>query len=152
MTHRAEQIVDAVVSAIRSSAPSTVKVYAHRRLSLAEDQDELPAISVDFGEDQPFDDDGASNMAFIDSLLNINITAIVSGAEERDLKADLLRHRREVHVSLMSDRTLGLGFVVDTRYLGADSPEIDTDGEFLVGSLTSTWAIHYRMNIADPGN
>lgn len=150
--HRADQIIDAAVTAIQAAVPSTIKVYAHRRLSLGEDQDELPAISVDFGGDEPLDDDGASNMAFIDSLLTVNVVAVLAAGEERDLKTDLLDMRRKIHVAMMTDRTLGLAFVADTRYQGAEDPEFFTENEALLGSLSTSWAVHYRMNIADPGD
>lgn len=150
--HRADQIIAAVANLIRTAAPSTISVFEHRRLSVDADQDELPAISVDFGPDSPLDDDGASNLSFIDSLLTVNTTSVAESFEEQDLKSQLLDMRRRIHIGIMSDRSLGLPFVVDTRYQGAEEPEYSTQSEFLSGSLSSAWAVHYRMNIADPGD
>lgn len=129
--------------------PLGVKVYAHRRLSLAADQDELPAISVDFGEDNPQQE---LSGAIFDSLLSCQITAIVARPEEPDVKTELLDLRRRIHIALMADRTLGLSFVINTHYGGTEAPELDVSGDAVVGWLTSVWNAYYRMNIADPGD
>lgn len=149
MAHRADQIIDAIVSAIESQVgPTGVHVYSHRRLTLAEDQDELPAISVDFGEDTP----ATENVSYIDSLLSCQITGIVSAHEEQDLRSELLDLRRQVHIALMADPTLGLSFVVTAHYGGADEPVVDASGETIIGAYTSTWTVYYRMNYTDPGD
>lgn len=151
MTHRADQIIDAIVTAISAQVYATgVKVFAHRRYSLAADQDELPAISVDFGEDNPVDVDETGG--YFDSLLSVPITSIVALPEEADVRAELLDLRRQSHIALMSDRTVGLSFVINTHYGGAEPPEIDVDGDLVVGSLTGVWIVYYRMNISDPGD
>jgi hypothetical protein len=149
MSHRVETIIGAVLAAVRNEAPSNISVFSHRALSLSEQQGQLPAISIEFGEDRPFDDDGASNMAFIDSLLTVNTVSIVAGTVEVEVKARLLDLRHHAHKGIMSDRTLGLAFVADVRYQGANEPEFNTEGQGIVGSLTSSWAVHYRMNITD---
>lgn len=149
MTHRADQIIDAVAALIETQVqPSGVKVYTHRRFSLAADQDELPAISVDYGEDT-----AVTHIAHaIDSLLNLEITGVVAASEEADVRAELLRLRREVHKAVMADETQGLAFVVTTTYAGAATPELNVDGGNVVGELTSSWAIYYRMDPSDPGD
>lgn len=150
MTHRADQILDAAVAAIESVVGGAgVKVYKHRRLSLGVDQDELPAISVDFGEDAPAAD---LNTQFIDSTLTLEVTGVVYGYEEAEVKAALLKLRREAHQALMADDTLGLAFVFTTFYGGAEAPEIDADGEYVIGKLTAPWRVQYRMNRSDPGD
>ena len=149
MTHRANQIIGAMVAAIEAQVgPTGAKVYAHRRLSLDPEQDEMPAISVDFGEDNPAQEVGD----FFDSLLSCQISVIAVAHEEPDLKSELLDLRRQIHIGLMSDRTLGLSFVVNTHYGGTEEPEIDIGGGLIAGALTNVWNVYYRMNISDPGD
>lgn len=151
MTHRADQIIEAVTKAIESFVPSTIKVYAHRRLSLAEDQDELPAISVDFGEDQPTGDDGSSLMdGTIASLLTLNITGIATSFDEPQLRRQLLQIRAYVHGGIKQNHNVGLPFVIDTHYGGANPPEFDVSSDMLVGELTSAWGVRYEMNLNNP--
>lgn len=152
MSHRAEQIIDAIANAIGSFSGYTGEVYKHRAQSLAHEQAELPATSVDFGEDSSVEDDGASNLSFLDSLLTVETTIFVSEAEESDARTKLLDMRRSIHRALMADRSLGLVFVIDTRYGGADAPEINAETESMIGRLACRWAVHYRMNITDPGD
>jgi hypothetical protein len=149
--HRAEQIVDAVAALVQAKVEASgVKVFTHRRLSLAADQDELPAISVDFGPDER-----ASTVIIgrIGSVLTVPITSIVQMPAEPEVKTELMRLRREAHRAVMADPKLGLStFVLDTTYGGAEDPEIEVDTENVIGALTSNWLIYYMMNVADPGD
>lgn len=147
MTHRILQIVDRV-AALHSA--DTARVFKNRRQSLSEKEQELPATSIDIGEDTALDDDGASNFSFLDSIATIAVTHRAKADNEEALLAELIRLRTETHVALMADRSLGLAFVIDTRYAGAQEPAIDEPNDAIAGSLTSIWRVHYRMNITDP--
>lgn len=150
MTHRANQIVEAVASALESRVgPKGHKVFTHRKLSLASEEDQLPAHSVDFGADEP----EAENTSYLDSTLTVKTTAVISAATEQDLRLALLAARREQHRAVMADPKQGLAFVITTMYGGAEEPEI-TEGNYeaLVGTLASSWRITYRMNLTDPGD
>lgn len=150
MTHRANKIIEAVASALESRVLRLGhKVFTHRRLSLASEEDQLPAHSVDFGADERAQ---SVFMGSIDSVLTVKTTAVMSAATEQDLRLALLAARREQHRAVMADPKQGLDFIVTTFYGGADEPEILTDGESLVGVLTSSWLVHYRMNVSDPGD
>jgi hypothetical protein len=152
MTLRAEQIVDAMASIIAGYASYTGNVFTNRAESLSEAQGELPATSVDQGSDEPLDEDGATNMAFFDSLLTVETTIVARSTNELDLKATLSDMRRRVQQALMQDQQLGLPFVIGLRYGGADKPEINAESEFMIGKLVCRWPVHYRMNISDPGD
>jgi hypothetical protein len=143
--HRAEQIIDALVALM----PSTGAAFKHRVLSLSDEEQEMPAQCVRLGEDKPLDDDGASNFSFIDSLLFVEIDLY---AKEIDIEATitkLMQLRTAIHIALMADRSLGLSFVIDTRYGGAEAPEAEQK-DYVVGRLTTSWQVHYRQNIGDP--
>lgn len=148
-THRAEQIIAAAAEIIRARVePKGIHVYAHRRLSLDPESDELPAISVDHGPDEPVEPE---TTIYIDSLLTVHTTAIVTSFDEVDLRRKLLELRREAHVALLADETLGLDFVVHAIYGGAEEPDFGVVGKKLIGVLTSNWTFYYRMNRSDPG-
>lgn len=143
--HRAEQIIDALVALM----PSTGAAFKHRVLTLSDDQQELPAQSVRMGEDRPIDDDGASNFSFIDSMLFLEIDLYVKEITIEAAITKLLELRTATHVAIMADRSLGLAFVIDTRYGGSDAPEAEAK-DYVAGRLTTRWQVHYRMNIGDP--
>lgn len=150
MTHRAEQIVDAIASAISSSS-FTGSVYKHRALSLSESDGELPAVSVDFGEDEPADDDGAANLSYVDSLLTVETTIYLREDEEERVKVALNAARTAIHIAVMaSPRDFGFEWVTGIAYGGADKPEFDAGAEFIAGTLVCRWQVRYRMNITDP--
>jgi hypothetical protein len=144
-------VLDAVASAITTRlglSQSAVKVFTHRRFTLDPEQDELPAVSVDYGEDTKAD---TSTLGMIDSVLAVQATAVIQDTDEASLRTRLLELRAEIHRAVMSDRRLGLpDFVVSTYYAGASAPAIDPEGEQLVGELTSNWLVHYRMELTDP--
>jgi hypothetical protein len=153
--HRAAQILEAVASLVRarldaSGSHSGVKVFTHRRFTLDPEQDELPAISVDYGEDRRAD---SSVLSAISSTLTVECTAVVVAPLEYDLRTKLLELRAEIHRAVMANHRLGLPDVVSTTfYGGASAPAIDADGEHLVGELTSTWLVLYEMSLSDPAN
>jgi hypothetical protein len=143
--HRAEQIIDALVGLM----PSTGAAFKHRVLTVSDDEQEMPAQSVRVGEDSPLDDDGASNFSFIDSLLSIEIDLMVKEIDIETVITKLMELRTATHIAIMADRSLGLAFVIDTRYRGCDAPEAEVK-DYVVGRFTTRWQVHYRMNVSDP--
>jgi hypothetical protein len=156
MTHRADQIIDAVATALQNASTAlaipAANIFSHRELSLSDEQGELPAATVNFGEDEPTSEFGADNLAYIDSVLAVTITTFAVGNDEASVRRTLMAQRRQVHVALMSDQELGLTFIIGPRYGGAAAPEINATTEKVIGSLETTWRYFYRMNITDPGD
>lgn len=149
--HRAEQIVVAVVSALDAATGIAATTYLHRELSLSDQDQELPALCVRNGQDQPMSELGVINVAFIDSLLEVRVASYAKGSTEIDVATELARLRSVIHRALLgTDRTLSLSFVIDTRYGGADRPEFDSSVSRIGGMQESVFYVHYRMNIADP--
>lgn len=149
MTHRAEEIL--VSSAALLSAvvvPKGWKVFKHRRETLDQQQDELPAYSLDYGEDQPAD---LQPLKGVNSVLNLVITAVTVGPTEADVRAKLLEMRKQAdalmdeHMHEVGQQRLGLTFVYGIGYGGASAPAVNADGELFVGSLGSSWSIAYRL-------
>lgn len=147
MSHRALQIVDAVKAVLEADSSLAAAVYRHRTASLSEADAELPAVSVGLGDDEPIE---PGNLAYIDSLLTMTVTAAAIASSEEALVEELVRLRSEVHQVLMADRQQGLAFVIDTRYGGASAPEVNADGGRYAGTLESRWLVHYRMNVSSP--
>lgn len=149
MTHRAGLIVDQVAALINARLQSKgCHVYTDRRESLDPDQDEMPAISVDYGDDA-FNFEGED---YIDSTLSVLVTALVRLPTSEEVREKLLELRTEIHKAVCADRTLGLDFVIDVVIEGASAtaPEISARGGGIAGGQMHTWPIKYRMNFEDP--
>ncbi len=148
MTHRADQIVVAVADALSTIVtPKGSKVFKHRGESLDARQDELPAYSVDYGEDQPAEH---QPLRGINSTLALVINAVVSAPTEGEVREKLLEMRDETDAILDAQMhgdqpKFGLSFVYGIGYGGAGAPEINTDGEACFGSLSTTWNFGYRL-------
>lgn len=152
MTHRAEQIIDAVVAALQSSTTlgvPSVSVYANRSLSLAEDQGEVPAICVDAADDSPAPE--FDQFQKVASTLDLETTVYWTASNEDELKRLLFSVRREIHKAIVANSTLGLSFVLMIGYGGATKPVIDSTGEQIAGAYTSRWSVTYWMDPTDPG-
>lgn len=150
--HRAEQIVDAIVALLATDSTIGGPVYKHRALSLSAEDQELPAVSVAIGQDQPLAEYGVTNVAFVDSLLELVVTVACEADTESAAITELFRLRSEVHRTMMAgQRDFSLTtIVIDTRYGGAAAPVINTEGGRLAASLDTRWLVHYRTNISDP--
>jgi hypothetical protein len=148
-THRTSALVDAIAAAISSQVASAYGVYKNRSLTLTESEQELPALSVSAGRDDPLDPMGASNLSVLDSLLDVQVWAYAAGADETAVFATLADARRQAHIAIMADVTLG-GLAMNARYGGAEAPQIGADGARIVGRQYSLWRIHYRVTAADP--
>lgn len=144
MAHRAEQIVDAAKTLLDVSA-TLGALYRNRQLSLSEASSEVPATSVNLGDDEPVSDLGADNFAFVDSLLTLQVIHVASATTEDGVVDALMDMRAAAYAIMMADRSLGLSFVIDTRYGGASAPEISDEGGKLCGRLATLWTVYYRM-------
>jgi hypothetical protein len=148
VTHRVDDILDAAAALLSELVtPLGMKVFTHRRETLDADQDELPAYSIDAGEDVPSD----GHLRGINSVLDVVFTAVVSEPFEPDVRKKLLDMRALVDTLLYDQQThrgqqrLGLTFVYGIAYGGASAPETNSDGERCTGSLSSTWKVAYEM-------
>lgn len=155
MTIRAQQIIDAIAALVTAQVQASgVKVYTHRRLMLDLEQDELQAISVDYGPDTV---DDTSNSALYWSL-SVPVTGIFIAPLESTVRIGLLQQRRDIHRAIMAAPangipfkiTLGLSFVVNVLPLNAQEPEVDVSGENVIGALTSEYRVIYTTPINDP--
>lgn len=149
MTHRAAQIIDAIASLVRARVePSGVHVYTHRRESLSAEQDELPAVSVDAGDEEPGE---FQPLRGITSVLDLVFTAVAKAPSEPELRVALFDLRDATdqfmgeQMDSQSQAKFGLSFVYGIGYGGATKPEVSTEGGSFAGSITSTWKIGYRL-------
>lgn len=149
--HREEQIIQAAKAAIEAQSGLAAAVFAHRTLTLNADDQELPAVVVNNGADTSPDDDGVTNLAFIDSVVELQISLAAQGETQQEIASELDRLRVSVHKALMaSPRDLGLSFVLGIQYGGAGEPEYPQEGSPLGGRRDVSFSVLYRMNIADP--
>ena len=146
MAHRAAQVIDAIAALLAANTSLQAQVFKNRTLVLSEDEGELPAVTVNFGADEP---DSVEELNRIGSALEVVLTAACVGDSEAEVLAALLELRRQSHIALMADTSLGLSFVWHTVYGGASIPQLQ-QGERMCGALTTRWTVRYAMNITDP--
>ena len=146
MPHPVETIIEQAAALFTANTSLIGQTFTHRILSLAESQDELPASSVTYGDDVPQTD----NMGFLESLLTVRTIAFAVNVDEVALRQALMEMRRQQHIALQADHTLGLDFVSDCRYGGAIDPQIIVNKQFC-GAYESRWYVLYRMSRTNPG-
>lgn len=148
---KVEQIIEAIAAACVVALPHEIQVYKHRGLSLSLADGELPGVSVDYGEDSPLTEQGQETLdGVVHSVLTINFACIANDNDEVELRKRLIAMRGYVHAAIRADRKLGLAFVLDTHYGGAEAPEIVDEGETLVGGIIVPWGVMYEFDIDNP--
>lgn len=143
---RAEQIVDAIVTKLKGRPTTAQNV----RLNPAYDVDEgkLPGIDIFEGADTNLSEDGATNISFIDSDLDINLKLIVKKNNEYGAKLNLIR--KEVEIAMMEDITQGLeDFVYTTIWVNKTKPNLE-HGDQVIITMEMNYIIRYRRSITDP--
>lgn len=144
--HRVQQIVNAAAGLIAANASLRATVEVNRVRSLADEQPDSPCVTVNYGGDVP---DEAQDQRDIASAVEILLTAYAFGDSETDVLQSLLDMRTQTHVALMADMTLGLSFVWETRYGGAEPPQLQ-QAERVCGAQSSRWTVRYLMDASTP--
>jgi hypothetical protein len=149
--HREEQIIQAAKAAIQAQSGLAAAVFAHRTLTLSADDQELPAVCVNNGLDTPLGDLGYSNLAYIDSVLELSVSLYAQAETQEELAAELDRLRVAVEKAMLaSPRTLGLAFVQGIGLGIASAPDYSGAGSPLAARRDLSFPVSYRRNLTDP--
>ncbi len=132
--HRAETILEAVKTALTGLTTTAARVERDRVYP----PESCPALSIEQGDELPADD---GNLAFQDSALDVDVIAYVK-SDSFNTQANQIR--AEVYAAMMGNRTLGLVFVHDTRWLGDSRPEPSGDGETKTLRVSMRFRVFYR--------
>jgi hypothetical protein len=145
--HRAGQIIERVVEILKADATLAAEVFPYLELTLSGPDQQLPAVAVRMGGD---DFTEFRSTAIVESRLAVHLVAYAEAPTEPELMAELLRLRAACHRAVLADRSLGLAFVHQASYVGAEPPDINTEGAALTGRLEGRFSVAYWMNQADP--
>lgn len=147
MTTRIETLIDAVITNIQAEGGvDPAKVFRNRVQPL--DDAELPAYVVILGPDEPLNELGPDNLAFIDWQLVLFVDVAIRSVSV-SLDQELLDMRARVHRALMANQTQGQTFVITTIPAGSEDPIIDDSGERKNATYRTNWAFHIRTSVTD---
>ncbi|MEK9725756.1 MAG: hypothetical protein VW405_20050 [Rhodospirillaceae bacterium] len=144
--HRAEQIVQAVITKVTGLTTTGSRVYRSRTADLADAN--LPALVVFMGPDQPRSDGGSSSFRYLDGDLTVAIEAVVKETSDTAAEQKLNLIRKEVAIALQADVTQGLSFVLNTTE-GTATPDLERSDK-VRGSMRMDFVFHYRRSRTDP--
>lgn len=142
--HPVSEIADAFVSALVNATPAGANVYRDREPAL-DVREELPAIVVRIGEDDPVDDQVITKWR---SDVRINVDLYATAAEE-SLSAALLELRLQTHKRIMTLAPFGLRSIVRVLPGGAEEV-LRVEGAGTAGALRCAWFVRYQHSLADP--
>lgn len=142
MTHRVETILETIKERL-TYLPTTGERVERCRIWPVE---EVPALSIDRGEDAPTDT--GRRLGFQDRALEVGITAYVKATENPETILHAIA--AEVYTNLFDDVTQGLSFVLDTHWLGDGKPTTSTETETRTATMTMVYRIIYRHQITTP--
>ncbi|MGI9202670.1 MAG: hypothetical protein ACR2Q3_01600 [Woeseiaceae bacterium] len=134
MTHKAETILDAVVTAVTGLASTGSNVERGRAYAVSA----VPSLSVFMGEDQI---ENELSIGYYDRVLEVFVEAHV--ATTGDTEQDLNQIRAEVFAALRADHTLG-GAAIEIKPDTESRPEIqgETDTPHALQQLL--YLVKYR--------
>ena len=146
MTHRAETIMQAVVTTLTGLATTSTRVSRGRAYPIAVDDDN--ALAIFQGPDEISED---SMFHRVWSKLTVNIEAV---ARESTAQIDetLNAIRKEVAGAIGADTNLGLAFEIGSLELAAEQPEVTDEGDRPMGRMRIVLGINYMRDRADPAN
>lgn len=143
---RAEQIIDAIEAILISLTTTAQNVRLNPVYDV--DEDKLPGIDIFEGADTNLSEDGATNISFIDSDLDINLKLIVKKNNEYGAKLNLIR--KEVEIAMMANVKQGLSdFVHTTIWVNKTKPTLE-HGDQVIATMEMNYIIRYRRSITDP--
>lgn len=142
----AETIMQTVQSVLNASLAANV--YRGRVDSF--NDDELPAVVVFQGAEEPASESGRMNLAFMDQLLTVR-TECAARTTQENIETDLNELRRQVHAVLMAENALNLAYVIDIIPAGVDEPVIDGSSDKFTGTMVLNWVVYYRHQHQDAG-
>lgn len=140
--HRAQQILDALYSKL--SVLITNGDIKELHTSSAEPPRVYPSLVLAMGSDDVL----SESVNYLNMSLAVS-TDIVITSNSTDLDRDCLNIRVEVHKAIMSDRQLGLPFVINTKFTGQSEPEHKGDADTYAAYMRLTWQVDYRTHIGD---
>lgn len=142
--HFAQQIIDAVVTALTGLTTTGSNITQGKQWPFNDGQ--VTALTVSMGENIPLD---TQSFAIYTARLEVIVTA---HAKTTGSQADSLLNQisKEVFIALMTDRTRGLSFVIDTEWAGNDQPDIDVSTEAIAAQQDLRFFITFRHSLTDP--
>ncbi len=141
--HRAEQILDKLLTLLTGLTTTAARVYRGRQDVLTSAQ--VPALLI-YAESDVVVDKLGNDVR--DCVLTVTVEGIVqANATQTDQLLNLIR--KEAAVALQADQTLGLAWVHDIDE-GNAVYALGGEGELKSGSIKTTWGIMYRRSRTDP--
>jgi len=146
--HFAEQIMVALLAKLKAAPVAAVQPADVERDRTEPVETAVPAIGLEMAADVVIEGSD-ENVAFIDSLLDIGIDIYAKNTTGLSTELNLIR--KEVHQAIMADYQQGLPtIIIDTRYLGADEPELEGALENAAAKQRLNYTIRYRHSLTDP--
>ncbi len=145
MTHRAEQIIAAVVTSV--TGLTTTAANVNRGRTTPEDAATADWLDVYLGDDDPDESDKNWTITDSDLTVYIDINCKTSSAQI-DTRLNLIRS--EITVALWVDYKQGLSFVAEMREGKADEPQLSGEANKPAATMRTTWLFRYRRSTTNP--
>jgi len=146
--HRVEQILVAIETTLK--ADGTFSVFRAPLDALQNNLQDVPAACIFLGEEIPRGDTGFEVMGSYSAAVSVWVDVWDQADQSTNIETNLLELRKLVHIALMQSTRLGLAFVFNLAPLGADEPELSSDGSAISGKLRTNWLVEYRSSVEDP--
>lgn len=141
MTHRVEQIMQAITTACTGLVTTGANVYRARPYNV----EAAPCLFISMGQDEKLTDLSQGSQ---DWMLTVEITGTVKLNTQLETAINTIR--AEVHVALRTTYSQGLSFVQDTIEENPDQIQTSGDAQNPTASQKFVWNIRYRRLLDNP--
>ena len=144
MTHKAEQIMAAVVTTLTGLTTTGARVYRARAYAIP--KADANALAIFQGSDELQE----GSMFFrVSSLLTVNIEAVAREATAQ-IDETLNAIRKEVAAAIGASTNLGLAFEIGALEIQAEQPEVNEIGDRPEGKMRIVLGINYVRDGLNP--
>lgn len=141
--HRAEQILDAVLTALTGLTTTDARVERSRVRSV----ETTPALTISMGSDDVVLE--RSSYPKLERELNVRVNIYVENNTNPEAQMNLIRE--EVFAAMMANPKWGLTYVVDTMSSGDEEPEFTGDSAKIMVKQQMNFIIYYRHSWTNAG-
>lgn len=146
MTHKAEQIMQAVITTLTGLTTTGARVYRARAYAIP--KADADALAIFQGSDELQE----GSMFFrVRSLLTVNIEAVAREATAQ-IDETLNAIRKEVASAIGASTNLGLAFEIGALEIQAEQPEVNEIGDRPEGKMRIVLGINYMRDGLNPAN
>jgi hypothetical protein len=119
------------------------RIYLNRTLPLSAEQNQVPAITISQGAENPITN--ASDFEYAGWLADVEVSIVASGGDEQAIVDELNTYRGKILAAVLASGNLSLPFVLEIGIGPVVAPVTDGTSSTITKELQTGYQILYRV-------